>query len=158
MFSRLLLSLTFILGISVAAHADEHRSLVLKNEFNRFYTYVKTLTPDGQIGDFMKYKKVGAFTVLWDLGAEKSDYDLIRLYNEHTDGTDSFAVSYYRSENIVPGRNVIRRFVGPGIKDWRNDTMDLESGEYLGMQGIFQPEMTDEDRALVQEFKVELFD
>ena len=158
MLSRLLLTLTLALGVSLSAHANDHRSTVLQNEFTRFYAYVKTLKADGKIGDFMNYKKVGSFTVLWDLGTEKSDYDLIRLYNEHTDGTDSFAVSYYRSQNIVPGRTVIRRFHGPGIKDWRNDTMDVESGEYLGMQGIFNPEMTDQDSALVKEFNVELFD
>lgn len=158
MFGRLLLSLSLIFGLSFSAHAEGHRSVILQNEYNRFYAYVKTLKPDGKIGDFMKYKKVGAYTVLWDLGVEKSDYDLIRLYNEHTDGTDSFAVSYYRSQNIVPGRTVIRRFYGPGIKDWRNDTMDAETGEYLGMQGIHNPEMTEEDLALIKQFKVELFD
>lgn len=158
MFNRLLLAMTLVFAISSAAQAMDSRSTVLKNEFDQFYTYVTELEPDGKIGDFMKYKKVGDFTVLWDLGVEKTDYDLIRLYNEHTDGTDSFAVSYYRSQNIVPGRTVIRRFVGPGIKGWRNDTMDLETGEYLGMQGFPEPYMTSEDRALIQEFKVELFE
>lgn len=158
MFQRFLLALTLVLGISFSAQASDSRATVLKNEFDRFYALVTTLKADGKIGDFMKYKKVGAFTVLWDLGTEKSDYDLIRLYNEHKDGTDSFAVSYYRSQSIVPERTVIRRFVGPGIKDWRNDTMDVDTGEYLGMQGIFNPEMNDEDRTLVKEFNVELFD
>lgn len=157
-FSRLFWALALVLGLSTTALASDPRASVLKNEFDRFYALVTTLQHDGKIGDFMKYKKIGDFTVLWDLGTEKSDYDLIRLYNEHNDGTDSFAVSYYRSQSIVPERNVIRRFVGPGIKDWRNDTMDLDTGEYLGMQGLLNPEMNDQDRALIEKFNIELFE
>ncbi len=161
MFKRFLMAFaaafTLAATFSAPAQAADSRSLVLKQEFNKFYNYVQTLRPDGKVGNFMKYKKVGDFLVLWDLGKTPDDYDVIRLYNEHKDGTDSFVVSYYRSNQLVDGRTVIRRFVGPGIIGWRNDTVDAVTGEYLGMQGLRDPYMTEGDHKLVQHFKVRLF-
>lgn len=157
MLNRLFLTLGLVFCFHSAAHAVDGRSVVLKTEFERFYSYVQTLRADGKVGSVMNYKKVGEYLVLWDLGKTPEDYDVIRLYNEHKDGTDAFAVSYYRSKQIVPGRTVIRRFVGPGIVGWRNDTMDLATGEYLGMQGVREPYMNNADRKLVQKYKIRLF-
>lgn len=155
---RLILSLAMVFSAVNSSVAADRRSEVLKTEFATILGHVKAQKADGKIGDFMKFKKMGNYLLLWDLGPTADDYDLIRLYNEHDDGSPNFSVSYYRSKNIVEGRTVIRRFVGPDTLGWRNDTMDYETGEYLGMQGTEEPSMSASDRRILKDWNIELFD
>lgn len=160
MLIRVCLLIAIALGSWTESQAADSRSAVIQSEFERLYDFVRDLKPDGAIGGFMKHKKIGEHTILWELNynvdGDGLGSDIIRLFNEHTDGTDSFAVSYYRTASIVPGRVVIRRFVGPSIVNWRNDTIDARTGEYLGTQGRQTPLMTADDRKMVQKWKIRL--
>ncbi|MCM2282951.1 MAG: hypothetical protein NDI61_14010 [Bdellovibrionaceae bacterium] len=156
MIARFILTLALGLLLPLSSNAMDARADVLETEFQRLYEYVQNLPHDGMVGGFMKYKKVQNHLILWELAYNVHGDDVIRLFNEHKDGTDSFAVSYYRSKSIIPGRTVIRRFVGPSVIGWRNDTMDVLSGEYLGTQGFPVPRMTAEDKKLLQRWKVRL--
>lgn len=156
MLARFLFPILITFNFLAQAQVKKSESLVLKTEFHRLLDFVQVLPPDGQIGGFMNYKNIGTHTLLWDLGETSSDRTVIRIYSQHHDGTESFAVSYYRSRDIVPGRTVIRRFVGPIVTGWRNDTIDLETDKYLGTQGKAVPKMTDSDLKLLKMWKVTL--
>jgi hypothetical protein len=157
MIARLFLTAAIFFGVFSEAFAADNRAAVIKTEFDRLYAYVRTLQPDGKIGETAKYKKVGSYLVIWELDYNVDEDDIIRLFNEHIGGTESFDVSYYQSKSIVPERTVLRRFVGPTVIGWRNDTLDLKTGEYLGMQGRDVPIMNASDRKMLQRFKVQLF-
>jgi hypothetical protein len=156
--NRLFLCFAMMFACANTATALDHRSQVLRKEFEKMLAHVQGLKADGKIGDFMKYKDMGDYLILWDLGPTPEHYDLIRLFRDYPDGTPNFAVSYYRSKTIIDGRTVIRRFVGPDTVGWRNDTMDYETGEYLGMQGTPEPPISAADRRLIEEWNIQLFE
>ena len=93
--------------------------------------------------------------LLWKLAKYEGDYDVIRIFSERKDGKD-FVVSYFRGDHLVEGRTVIRRFYGPVITGWRNDTVDVETDEYLGWQGVEEPRLNKKDENVLNLWNVEL--
>jgi hypothetical protein len=163
-------------GFGVSAHADvsvnsfsklqiekpSPEALILIAEFTKLYNFVSTAKEDGRIDDFMKYKNMNGYEILWDLMTDGSEFDSIAIYRQGSENPShpserEFAVAYYRSTQIIEGRNVIRRFVGPTVADWRNDTIDFETGEYLGSQGRPDPLVTKGDQAILDEWGIRIW-
>ena len=121
-------------------------------EFNSLYKIAKTLIPDSEVGGFLKEKNYGDHVLLWRLADEPDEYDIIRIYRPK----NGFDVTFYRANHIVPGRWVIRRFIGPSQAGWRNDTIDLDTGEYLGYQGTRFPRLDSRDQEIIDMWQIQL--
>ena len=117
------------------AWANQNVSQTLMNEWNQLNDHIENISKDGSIGGYMDYKSYGDVTLLWRTG-EMSTYgdEVIRLYKENNQGR-SFVVSYYKSHNIIEGKVVLRRFIGPEPSGWIHHTIDYNNGDYLQRQG-----------------------
>ncbi|EQC43731.1 hypothetical protein [Bacteriovorax sp. Seq25_V] len=124
----------------------------LMEEYQRFRTLVSTMKPDHLVGGWYKAKEYDGMTLMWNLGDEITDREVIRFFRKKYDGS-IFAVTYHRSDYIVDGRIVLRRFVGPEPTGWVNHTIDYETGEELGSQGWW-PTLDKSDEAFLNEWKI----
>jgi hypothetical protein len=140
-----------------SAKSQDREAQVLRQEFLKLYESVKSFTPDSHIDEFKKYKLMENYEIIWDLAEDGNEFDVITIYRDHAELGREFTVTYYRGTHLVAGRNVVRRFVGPVVGNWRNDTADFESLEYLGMQGHPSPEVTPADQKILSAWKIELF-
>ncbi len=133
---------------AVASAADVTQ--VLQEEWSRFRAHVQTLTPDGDIGG-TPFKDYEGMTLLWDVSEDARDNEVIRFYMERSDSPDWFSVTYHKSHVIVPGKVVLRRFVGPEPTGWVNHTIDYHTGEYLGSQGR-SPNIRRNERTMMRDW------
>ena len=106
----------------------------LMTEYQEFRSMVSNMEHDYLVGGWYKAKDFGETTLMWNLGDDLSDREVIRFFRRKADGS-VFTVTYHRSDYIVDGRIVLRRFVGPEPTGWINHTIDYETGEQLGSQG-----------------------
>lgn len=142
-----------ILSLSSSLWAAESpEAKVLKSEFDRLQKYVSQLVPDGTVDGFLKYKVMNGYEILWELDEVDNSHSVITLYR------DQFAVHYYKSAYIIENKYVLRRFIGPHITGWRNDTVDIESGAYLGRQGLEKPIWTKADQAVIDFWNITLIE
>ncbi len=155
---KLLLTLLALSGLSLTTSASSSIGEKLRSEFLFMKKTVENLEPEFMVGGYLKGKKYGDYELLWHLGETPEDMDTIRIFREKADGQAPFDVSFIRTNHIVPGRNVIRRFVGPAISGWRNDTIDEETGEYLGPQGVKYPSLDERDQEILKIWNLELFE
>jgi hypothetical protein len=153
-----LLSFLSVFFIALPAAASQEISQRIQEEFSRIYAVAEAAEAEYTVGGFMEGKSYGDHELLWRLGSENGGYDIIRIYRDKGDRQQSLGISYYRARHIVPGRTVIRRFVGPDISGWRNDTIDADTGEYLGSQGARQPSLDRRDRQILKKWGVRLFE
>lgn len=154
----LILTVLFSAGVSTIALASEEQiSRTLQDEFHRLYDLAAKTEPEFEVGGFLNGKSYGDHELLWRLADEPGEYDVIRIFRDK-EGSNSFDVTFYRADHIVPGVTVLRRFVGPGISGWRNDTIDYKTGEYLGSQGARRPALDARDREILKKWKIELFE
>jgi hypothetical protein len=156
-FPFVFLALFFSFVGSAPAATQERISKRIYSEFTRLKALAETLEPEFEVGGLLKGKRYGDHELLWRLAEEPGQYDVIRIFRDKP-GKDSFDVTFYRADHIVPGRMVIRRFVGPGVSGWRNDTMDLNTGEYLGAQGASRPRLDQRDLQILKKWDIELFE
>ncbi|NJL25244.1 MAG: hypothetical protein HC902_08730 [Calothrix sp. SM1_5_4] len=112
---------------------------------------MRTLKADAQVGGLLNSKSYGDHEILWPLDG---DIDVIRVFRDKKPA--AFEIVYHRGTHIVPGRTVIRRFVGPAQGAWRADTIDADTGEYLGTQGAQKPELDARDREIMKTWNVQL--
>lgn len=124
-------------------------------EWSNFRTLVDTLEADGDVGGYMDFKKYGEMTLLWRTSDNTNDNEVIRFFRTRP-GHQSFAVTYHKSHIIVPGKVVLRRFIGPEPTGWINHTIDFETGEYLGRQG-FTPSLTKAEKKLLKDWDITEF-
>lgn len=158
MKTMVLFALAFFPALAPASSGPEQISAKLQSEFRDLRALVQKLEPEFMVGGYLFGKRYGDHELLWHLASDSQGTDTIRLYREKSGGRKEFAVAYLRSTQIVEGRTVIRRFVGPVVGDWRNDTIDANSGEYLGSQGVRTPELDARDREILRKWKIELFE
>lgn len=151
MFAVLTLALALAASDRAAA-ADTFPNI--RNEFSRLYEKVQKLRPESTVGGLLKSKSYGDHELLWHLDDEPGGYDVIRIYREKKDSS-AFEIAYFRGTHLIPGRNVIRRFYGPVGSGWRNDTVDAETGQYLGSQGAREPNMDARDRQIMRKWGAE---
>lgn len=157
LFSFVLVFLSVAGAIDKAGAVDKETQ-ILNQEYQKFYSLVEKLQPDALVGGLLKSKKFNDHEILWKLAESENDYTVIRIYREHNDGSEDFAITYYYARHIVPGTLVIRRFIGPAVgSGWRNDTVDLESGDYLGSQGQVAPVLNSRDQELLTLWSIKLF-
>ena len=144
---KLLLILVF-LSSNVSAYDATQISNILSNEWTKFENLVKTLEPAGDVGGYLNYVNYGDSKILWRISDDDSDRQVIRFYLEGEDGVP-FTISYYKTDDIVDGHMVVRRFIKTGPTSWINHTIDFESGDYLGSQGWFPIDITKKEEALM---------
>ncbi len=118
---------------------------------------VEKLEPEFVVGGYLKGKKYGDHELLWKLAGEPGEAEVIRIFRDK-EGMKSFEITFHHNDHIVKGREVIRRFVGPGISGWRNDTIDSQTLEYLGSQGARRPMLDSRDREILKQWDIELFE
>lgn len=141
------------LGILTQVFANDFISQTLMKEWTTFRTQVNEITPDGDVGGYMLYREYGDMTLLWRTFEGEEENEVIRFFMQRKDGV-VFAVTYHKSDIIVPGRIVLRRFVGTEPVGWINHTIDFNSLEYLGSQG-FKPEITSQEKAMMKKWGIE---
>ncbi len=124
---------------------------VLVKEFVLLKNKISTLEPEGKVGGLYNFKKFKGYTLLWKLEEDPSESEVIRIYREAKHkGEQAFSVTYHKNDIIVRGQMVLRRFYGPDANGWRNDTVDFDSGEYLGTQGAENPTISEDDKKIMK--------
>lgn len=152
LFSAIVTFMSFNVAV---AFTDLEKSQVVLQEYQTLRDMVVKMTPDYQVGGYYHAKEVGDSLLMWLLQSDPTAHEVIRIYRPRGDHSGlNFAITYHRSSEIVEGRIVVRRFIGTEPYGWRNDTVDLQTGEYLGAQGMTEPSMTKEERALLRSYGV----
>lgn len=144
--------LTFLLTISTQAESLNGQQIL--NEYERIHQFVANAEPEFEVGGLLKGKQFGDYKLLWKIAKEKGDSEVIRIYRDKGQKEQAFEVSYFRNELIVPGKTVIRRFIGPASTGWRNDTVDFADGRYLGSQGTERPYLDQRDSEILAEWNI----
>lgn len=144
-----------LMFLTSQAFASSEIAFTILKEWKYFRAEVSTLEPQGDIGGYMLYREYGEMTLLWRTSESMDDNEVIRFFMYRNDGT-VFAVTYHRSDIIVPGRMVIRRFIGTEPTGWINHTVDYQTGDYLGSQGT-GTELTKKEVALLKEWHITTF-
>lgn len=144
-------------SLSLPAHASERIAWRLHSEYARLRALVEKLEPEFEVGGYLKGRRYGDHELLWRLAVDEGDSEVIRIFRDKA-GHESFDVTFHRNQAIVPGRTVIRRFVGPNPTGWRNDTIDAETREYLGSQGARRPRLDEREEEILRQWDIELFE
>ncbi len=131
---KIALAFLVLLTIMGQAFGNENISQTLMKEWTTFRAQVDTIEPEGDIGGYMLYRDYEDMTLLWRTSSDAADNEVIRFFMQRPNGM-VFAVTYHKSDVIVPGKVVLRRFVGNEPTGWINHTIDFTTGEYLGSQG-----------------------
>lgn len=147
-----LIFIASLLSFQSLAFADKDVSYILQEEWTRLRAHVEDLKPEGDIGGYMDFKTYGKVTLLWRLSEDGTDNEVIRFYKNRK-GDDHFAITYHKSDHIIDGRTVIRRFIGPEPTGWINHTIDYNTGEFLQRQGYF-PELSGDEYKLMKEWNI----
>ncbi len=156
---RLIFIALAILSLSAtAAPRQEEIPERLRSEYFRLRALVEKLEPDFEVAGYLKGKTYGDHELLWHIEPGMQDAEVIRIYREKGDREQAFDVTFHYSTAIVRERTVIRRFVGPTFTGWRNDTMDVETGEYLGSQGTSFPHLDARDKQILGQWDIQLFE
>lgn len=130
-------------------------SQTIHSEWQEFRQLVTTVKADGDIGGYMLYKDYPGIKLLWRTNDQQNENEVIRFFRLRASGK-VFSVTYHKSHTIIPGRTVLRRFIGTEPTGWINHTIDFYSGEYLGQQGS-TPNLTQEEEYLLEEWGIENF-
>ena len=162
---KCLLTFLTVAFFSLPAHASERIAGRLHSEYARLRALVEKLEPEFEVGGYLKGRRYGDHELLWRLAEEpgcssahlRCDAEVIRIFRDKA-GHESFDVTFHRNQAIVPGRTVIRRFVGPNPTGWRNDTIDADSREYLGSQGARRPRLDRREEEILRQWDIELFE
>jgi hypothetical protein len=138
---------------------DELIAYGILSEYQRLMRMVSNLQSDGTIDGTTVYKQFGDTVLIWNTRETNphASYNTIRIQRDRPDGT-TLDISYHGdATHIVEGRRVLRRFVGTFQRDFRNDTIDLETQEYLGAQGVRVPRLDARDREILREWSIVLY-
>ena len=157
LFTLLSFSLLFA---HAQAQSWDQKAEILQQEFKELRSLVANLTPDYVVGGLYNAKEYEGVTLLWKIDSEgdgTGENEVIRFYGERVPPLKDFGVTYHKSYAIVPGEVVLRRFYGPDSTGWRNDTIDFESGEYIGSQGARTPFLSETDIAIMKNWNLTIF-
>lgn len=121
---------------------------ILTEEFDRIQKWILTQTPDGNVGGLYDYVQMDGYLILFSQEFDK-DHDTIRFFLNREAPEKDFAITYHYTRHIVRGRTVIRRFIGPEPTGWRNDTIDVNTGEYLGAQGARKLRLKPDEQRII---------
>lgn len=146
--------LALLANFSLSAQSDFDKSKILTAEWTRLYELVSQTEADYVVGGLYNAKEFDGVTLLWKVGTE---HEVIRLYAERVAPLKDFSVTYYKTPHIVKDTLVLRRFYGPDSTGWRNDTIDYESGEYIGSQGTRWPYLGNDDQEIMTNWDLTIF-
>lgn len=152
----LLTFVIFLLSFQSYSFDQTEKSDIILKEYIQLRSKVSQLNPDYKIGDFSNVKRYNNHILLWSLEDDLKYHEVIRIYRDKGK-YKGFAIAYHRSASIIDGRVVIRRFIGQEPFGWRNDTIDLDSAEYLGYQGLRKPVLDSIDQEITKEWGITLF-
>lgn len=136
--------------------SDEEKALIVLEEWNRLHSLVSELEPEFDVGGLLNGKSYQNHKLLWTLTDEFDGHEIIRIHIEKEDG-NPFQISYHRGSHIVPGVNVVRRFIGPFYGGFSAHTIEKETGEYLGMQGSIYFKKEKIDLQVMEKWNITLF-
>ncbi|MCB0422391.1 MAG: hypothetical protein KDD61_15435 [Bdellovibrionales bacterium] len=157
MKTLLILMLALSFSASAWGMSDSQKSQVLLYEYYQLRQFVQTLKPDYEVGGYYQAKDYGDYLLMWRLIEDPQGHESIRIYRERKDSSrTNFAITYHRSSEIVPGSIVVRRFVGPEPYGWRNDTVNLQTGEYIGAQGMTYPDLKKAEKNILKTWGIQL--
>lgn len=151
---RMIFAFFVLLTVMGSAFAGESVAARIMGEWTKFRAQVDTIEPQGDIGGYMLYRDYTDMTLLWRTSTEPGENEVIRFFMQRPDG-QVFAVTYHKSDIIMPGRVVLRRFVGTEPTGWINHTIDFESGDYIGTQG-HMPELLKAEKKMMKEWGITL--
>lgn len=123
-------------------------------EYKQLEKYVSKLKPDFKVDDFTNAKNMGDVELLWNIGNTPESFDVISLYKAGRGKHESFAVSYYHSDDLLPGKDVVRRFIGGVVKNWIADTVDAGTGKLLENQGSSTPRLSRSEEKVLKEWNI----
>lgn len=126
---------------------------VLK-EYKQLREYVSKQKAEFEVADLLAGKKVGDVELLWNLNKESGGYDVIRLYRDGENRKVSMDISYYCGTHLIPGKEVVRRFIGHTPGAFRADTVDVRTGELLEIQGTMEPTFTGKEEKVLKEWHI----
>ncbi|MGE0525938.1 MAG: hypothetical protein AB7G93_10240 [Bdellovibrionales bacterium] len=129
----------------------------LLTEYKDVRAKVSRIQPEFDVGGY-NAKDYGDYRLIWRLAETMEEAEMIRIYRAKGLRDHDFDVTYHRNRAIAPGRTVVRRFVGPMDRGWRNDTVDIDTGEYLGRQGAPYPRMDARDREILEQWGMQIFE
>lgn len=144
----------FLFAVTMAGQifANDTISKTIQKEWTIFRAQVDLIEPEGDIGGYMLYRDYADMTLLWRTSTDANDNEVIRFFMRRANG-EIFAVTYHKSDVIVPGTVVLRRFVGTEPTGWINHTIDLTTGEYLGSQGQ-KPTLTSAEKKMMKQWGI----
>ena len=156
---------SFLFLFFQVAHANndtQAASEKLIAEYGHLRDAVSRLQPDNNPDDGPYYlqKNYGDYIIMWKLEKEEKDSnyrEVIRFYFKPKEHHPSFAVTYHKTTEIEPGMLVLRKFVGPEPMGWRNDTINYQTGEYLGSQGRRQLSLPEYIKTTLTQWGIEPF-
>ena len=151
---KALLSLVLLFAC-LSANASE-TATVLLNEFQYIRQIIESRTADGNVGGYYDFIEMDGYEILYTPEFD-TDHDVIRVFLNRETPEKDFSITYYLTDHIVRGRRVLRRFVGPEPTGWRNDTIDVNTLEYLGSQGNSRLILKEDEQKIADELGVTLF-
>jgi hypothetical protein len=152
--SRIILSFSIIF-ISLFSQAQS-KSEILLEEFDRIQNFIEQQEADGVVGGLYPFIQQEGY-ILMSSQEFGTKHDLIRFFMNREGLQKDFAVTYIRSHYLLEGREVLKRFVGYEPTGWRNDTIDVKTGEDLGFQGVESLLLDEEAQSLLQAWDIQLF-
>lgn len=152
---KVLLVLASLLSPFTALASSEIAARI-RTEYKQLRALVASWEPEYVVGGYMNGKDFGDHEILWRLGEEEGDAEVIRIYRDKGEGKESFSVTFHFGDHMIDGHTIIRRFIGPSFRGWRNDSVDAVTGEYLGSQGIDRPALDRRDREILRKWKIKL--
>ncbi|MEO0335678.1 MAG: hypothetical protein AAF202_04765 [Pseudomonadota bacterium] len=144
--------LAFVFCFSAVASPEAEQ---LVKEFNSLKQWALEQEMDGVVGGLYPYVQQDGYIVMFSKEFD-GEHDVIRFFLGRSAPQKDFAVSYYWSRYMFEGRRVLRRFVGPEPTGWRNDTVDVDTFEYLGRQGRSELSLSDEELEILEAWGIEL--
>lgn len=155
--TKILLFVSFFLApyaFSETVPSAEEISQILQKEWSQLRQVVENLEPDGKVGGYYEEKVYEGYSLMWKISDDPADNEVIRFYADRPDSNKAFTVTYHKSHAIVPGRVVIRRFLGTEPYGWKNHTIDYHTGEYLGTQGAWRPDVNEKEESILEQWGI----
>ena len=149
---KIVFAFVMLLSLAGQAFGNDAISETLMKEWTTFRAQVDTIKPEGDVGGYMLYRNYQDMTLLWRTSSDSAENEVIRFFMKRSDGS-VFAVTYHKSDVIVPGKVVLRRFVGTEPIGWINHTIDFNSGEYLNSQGE-TPILTAQEKKMMKDWGI----
>jgi hypothetical protein len=124
-------------------------------EYSSLKQWTSEVQSDGVIGGLYQFVQMDGYKIMFSQEFD-GDHDVIRFFMAREAPRKDFAITYFWSRYIKQDRVVLRRFVGHEPSGWRNDTIDVETLEYLGRQGRRDLRLPEDEESILEQWGIEL--